>query len=87
MKSLNFLQIYTSLQMRYTNGAPLRSEKERKPRTVYVDVPCGQRARERRVSIVRNVLGIADCISCSFFQWAEFDEDGEPPWAKTFNMG
>lgn len=20
---------------------------------------------------------------CSFFQWAEFDEDGEPPWAKT----
>ena len=20
--------------------------------------------------------------SCSFFQWAEFDDDGEPPWAK-----
>ena len=19
---------------------------------------------------------------CSFFQWAEFDDDGEPPWAK-----
>ena len=19
--------------------------------------------------------------SCSFFQWAEFDDDGEPPWA------
>ena len=18
---------------------------------------------------------------CSFFQWAEFDDDGEPPWA------
>ncbi len=21
-------------------------------------------------------------ISCKFFQWAEFDDDGEPPWAK-----
>lgn len=20
--------------------------------------------------------------SCTFFQWAEFDDDGEPPWAK-----
>ena len=20
-------------------------------------------------------------LSCTFFQWAEFDEDGEPPWA------
>lgn len=19
---------------------------------------------------------------CTFFQWAEFDDDGEPPWAK-----
>ncbi len=19
---------------------------------------------------------------CTFFQWAKFDEDGEPPWAK-----
>jgi hypothetical protein len=19
---------------------------------------------------------------CSFFQWAEFDDDGEPPWAE-----
>lgn len=21
---------------------------------------------------------------CSFFKWAEFDEDGEPPWSKNF---
>lgn len=24
---------------------------------------------------------------CSFFQWAEFDEDGEPPWAKVSHLG
>ena len=24
--------------------------------------------------------------SCSFFQWAEFDEDGEPPWAEKVKM-
>ena len=25
---------------------------------------------------------VPGCESCSFFQWAEFDEDGEPPWAE-----
>lgn len=25
---------------------------------------------------------MADDSSCTFFQWAEFDDDGEPPWAK-----
>ena len=24
--------------------------------------------------------------SCGFFQWAEFDEDGEPPWAEKVKM-
>lgn len=23
--------------------------------------------------------------SCSFFQWAEFDDDGEPVWEKTIS--
>ncbi|KAJ9648811.1 hypothetical protein H2199_000724 [Coniosporium tulheliwenetii] len=26
--------------------------------------------------------GVPTVLRCSFFQWAEFDEDGEPPWAK-----
>ena len=25
--------------------------------------------------------------SCGFFQWAEFDEDGEPPWASKVKKG
>ena len=24
--------------------------------------------------------------SCGFFQWAEFDEDGEPQWAEKVKM-
>ena len=28
-------------------------------------------------------LRMTSFLRCSFFKWAEFDDDGEPPWAKT----
>ena len=28
------------------------------------------------------ISSLTHVSSCSFFQWAEFDDDGEPPWAK-----
>lgn len=29
---------------------------------------------------------LTKCCRCTFFQWAEFDEDGEPPWAPDFKQ-
>ena len=41
---------------------------------------------ERKGELELDTLGVYHCLtrlsSCSFFQWAEFDDDGEPPWAK-----
>ena len=31
-----------------------------------------------RISVATRI----DQTSCSFFQWAEFDDDGKPPWAQ-----
>lgn len=41
---------------------------------------------ERKGEFELDTFGVCHCLmhlsSCSFFQWAEFDDDGEPPWAK-----
>jgi hypothetical protein len=35
-----------------------------------------------RKSGMCSVLSVSDStLRCSFFQWAEFDDDGNPPWA------
>jgi hypothetical protein len=33
-------------------------------------------------SALETVNRLTHQSSCTFFQWAEFDDDGEPPWAK-----
>ena len=35
-----------------------------------------------RLSTLAIVHSLIKSYSCSFFQWATFDDDGEPPWAQ-----
>ena len=50
--------------------------REGEPRAVHVDVP-----KQKKVTKTLTAWHVqADNCSCSFFQWAEFDDDGNPPW-------
>ena len=47
---------------------------------------CVQRKKENRgryMWMCHAGLSPTESSSCTFFQWAEFNDDGEPPWAKT----
>lgn len=39
------------------------------------------------VSILLDVLFMCVNYRCTFFQWAEFNDDGEPPWVLDFQGG
>lgn len=35
-------------------------------------------------TLILNVMFMCVNYRCTFFQWAEFDDDGEPPWVLGF---
>lgn len=37
--------------------------------------------------LILNVVLMCVDYRCTFFQWAEFDDDGEPPWVLGFRGG
>lgn len=37
--------------------------------------------------LILNVVIMCVNYRCTFFQWAEFDDDGEPPWVLGFRGG
>lgn len=37
--------------------------------------------------LIPNVVLMCVDYRCTFFQWAEFDDDGEPPWVLGFRGG
>lgn len=49
---------------------------------------CVQRKRENRGKYMWmcHASFVPGQQGCSFFQWAEFDENGEPPWAKKMEL-
>ena len=77
----NPTQIYAEMPLQCSHCPSLRSAKKREPRPVLLDVPCWTHAREGRVQRLYVLQALLITHSCSFFQWAEFDEDGDPPWA------
>lgn len=49
-----------------------------------MDVPRELYSWKGRVSPLNFPRGVwtDPALRCSFFQWAKFDDDGEPPWAQ-----
>lgn len=85
-------QVHAPVQVQCRHRAALRPAQEGDPRSLHVDVSCGQHARQTRVTpasfFSSNPCAKTDregVSSCAFFQWAEFDDDGRPPWATPLN--
>ena len=77
----NLTQIYTEMSLQRSHCPSMCSAQEGEPRPILLDVSCRTHARERRVQKPCVLRALLIIYSCSFFQWAEFDEDGDPPWA------